>query len=211
MLRNVIASAVLLTLFAIVGSGLVATVHDGTRERIARNEEEVLLRGLHDVLPEREYDNDILRDALTIDAPDLGGTIIVYPAFRGHDPVALIYTVTAPDGYAGPIRLLVGVTADGRVSGVRVVAHRETPGLGDDIDASRSDWIERFRGLSLDSPPTPLWNVRRDGGVFDQFTGATITPRAVVKAIRTTLLYSRDHCEGLYERALQRMTEDDHG
>ena len=105
----------------------------------------------------------------------------------------------APDGYSGPIRLLVGVNADGTVAGVRVLSHRETPGLGDPIDAARSDWIHGFEGRALDDPPAAAWTVRKDGGAFDEFTGATITPRAVVHAVRRVLEYAQANREALFE------------
>src|SRR5690606_4959952 len=113
--------------------------------------------------------------------------VTVYRAFRGGEPVAALFNSVAPDGYSGEIRLLVGVRVDGSLSGVRVLSHKETPGLGDPIEVRHSDWITRFSGLSLENPPFERWKVRRDGGDFDQFTGATITPRAVVKATRNTL------------------------
>ncbi len=110
-------------------------------------------------------------------------------------------SAVAPDGYSGNIRLLVGVQADDTLSGVRVVAHRETPGLGDAIDEQRSDWVYGFDGKSLGNPPLAKWAVRKDGGHFDQLTGATITPRAIVRAVRRTLLYYRANREALYATA----------
>ena len=124
----------------------------------------------------------------------------VYRARRDGAPVALVLTAVAPDGSSGPIELLVGVNADGTVAGVRVLAHRETPGLGDPIEASRSDWVLAFAGRSLGDPPPAGWTVRRDGGAFDQFTGATITPRAVVHAVRRVLEYVGANQEALYAR-----------
>src|SRR5690606_19653834 len=115
-------------------------------------------------------------------------------------PSALVLPVVA-QGYAGPIRMLVGVSADGRVLGARVVAHQETPGLGDWIEADRSDWIDDFRGRSLDDPALAGWRVRKDGGVFDQFAGATVTPRAVVKALALLLRYLERHGAELYAAA----------
>jgi len=108
--------------------------------------------------------------------------------------------VVAPDGYGGPIRLLVGIRKSGELAGVRVVRHSETPGLGDFIEADKGDWIEQFEGLSLGDPPREQWAVKKDGGRFDQMTGATITPRAVVKAIRNALLYFREHRQALFQR-----------
>jgi len=116
------------------------------------------------------------------------------------EPVALVIEALAPDGYSGTIRLLVGINIDGSLGGVRVVAHRETPGLGDAIEEERSDWILGFTGKSLQDPPLQKWAVKKDGGAFDQLTGATITPRAVVKAVRQALLYYRDQKDALFAR-----------
>lgn len=191
----------LLALFAVLGAGLVAVTEDATRERIQSNEREYLLRSLNDVLPADHYDNVLFEDTIeVIDAELLGSdqSITVYRGRLGAAPVAAILTPVAPDGYSGPIKLLVGVDYDGTLTGVRVVAHRETPGLGDAIEAERSDWIRRFDGLSLGNPPQSAWMVRRDGGDFDQFTGATVTPRAVVKAVRNTLLYFAQYRDELF-------------
>jgi electron transport complex protein RnfG len=117
--------------------------------------------------------------------------------------VAAVFSVVARGGYAGDIELLVGVRADGRVAGVRVVEHHETPGLGDGIEADKSDWIRGFDGRSLGDPPREDWAVRRDGGDFDQFTGATITPRAVVEAVRDTLIYFEDHRDQVFAQNRQ--------
>jgi len=123
--------------------------------------------------------------------------VTVYRARKVGEAVALVIAPIAPDGYSGSIKLLVGINVDGSLSGVRVVAHRATPGLGDAIDETRSDWIHVFNGKSLQAPVISRWAVKKDGGDFDQLTGATITPRAVVKATRNALLYYRDHQEAL--------------
>ena len=199
-LRNVLASTALLTGFAVFGVALVTGIADGTREQIAANEEAALRERLHQILPPDRHDNDLLADTLTVSAPELDpkGPATVYIARQADAPVAAVFTVSTMDGYSGLIRLLVGVDAEGRIIGVRVVAHRETPGLGDLIEADRSDWIDRFRGRAIGEPPEAQWKVRRDGGVFDQFTGATITPRAVVGAVKRTLLYFGRHRDELF-------------
>ncbi|MFN2348472.1 MAG: electron transport complex subunit RsxG [Thioalkalivibrio sp.] len=194
MTRNIIISGVLLALFGVVGAGLVAFVHQGTAERIFANIEAATLSSLHDILSHEAYDNDILADSILLSHELLGGRDLrAYRARRGGEPVAAVFTVIAPGGYGGPIHLLVGVNVFGELDGVRVVSHRETPGLGDDIEVGRSDWILGFEDLSLTDPPVNQWAVRRDGGVFDQFTGATITPRAVVTAVRDALIYFESH------------------
>jgi Na+-translocating ferredoxin:NAD+ oxidoreductase subunit G len=202
MTRNILISGFLLALFGVAGAGLVALVFQGTAERIAANEEAATLASLHAILQDESYDNDIIQDAVTLSDELLGGSHLrAYRAWLGDEPVAVVFTAIAPGGYGGPIRLLVGVEADGEVAGVRVVAHRETPGLGDDIEAQRSDWILGFDGRSLANLAYESWAVRRDGGVFDQFTGATISPRAVVTAVRDTLIYYESHRDEVFARA----------
>lgn len=191
-----------LAAFAVAGAGLVALTADATRERIAANERAYLLRSLNDVVPASAYDNDLFNDTIEVVNPELLGTaepVTAYRARRNGRPVAVILNVVAPDGYSGPIRLVVGIDADGAIRGVRVVSHRETPGLGDDIEAERSDWILAFDGKRLESLTPQGWGVRRDGGYFDQFTGATVTPRAVVKAVHNALIYFEAHRERLFE------------
>jgi electron transport complex protein RnfG len=153
------------------------------------------------VLPSTLYNNPILEDTIQIADPILLGTKDPMPAYRARrngQPVAVILTPLAPDGYNGAIKLLVGIRYDGNLTGVRVISHKETPGLGDGIEEGKSDWILDFRDRSLDNPVESKWKVRRDGGVFDQFTGATITPRAIVKAVRNSLEYFKHHRDALF-------------
>ena len=200
-LHQITITAAVLMLFAVVGTLLVALTFEGTREQIAANEREALLRKLNILVPPERYDNAIFEDTTQVSNDHLLGTtepVTVYRARRNAEPVALVITPVAPDGYSGTLRLLVGINLDGSLSGVRILAHRETPGLGDKIEAERSDWILGFDGRSLDNPPLEAWQVKRDGGAFDQFTGATITPRAVVKTVRNSLIYYRDNQEALF-------------
>lgn len=204
--RQIIITTVILLLFTLTGTAMVALTHENTRDRIAANERATLLRKLNQLVPAASYDNLLLDDRITVSDPDMFGNdqpVTVYRARRQGEPVALILTPVAPDGYGGSIKLLVGIRTDGSLGGVRVVAHRETPGLGDDIEEERSDWIYGFDGKSLADPPEARWAVRKDGGAFDQLTGATITPRAIVKAVKRTLLYYRANHETLYARASQ--------
>lgn len=200
--KPIINAAAALGLFAVVGMGLVALVHDGTKERIDANEQAVLLRTLESLIPAEWFDNDILADTITANDPSLGTDkpVTVYRARKGGSPVAAVLSPVAPDGYNGAIKLLVAVHTDGSLAGVRVVSHRETPGLGDPIDTDKSDWIFAFDGRSLDNPSEARWKVKRDGGDFDQFTGATITPRAVVKAVYQTLIFFERHKDRLFEQ-----------
>jgi electron transport complex protein RnfG len=199
--RQSLITAAILLLFALIGTAMVAYTYDSTRERIAANERATLLRKLHRLIPRESYDNALLQDTLQVQNETLLGTadpVTVYRARMHGKPVALVIAAVAPDGYSGAIRLLVGINVDGSLSGVRVVAHRETPGLGDGIEEDRSDWILGFTGKSLQNPTLQGWAVKKDGGAFDQLTGATITPRAVVKAVRQALLYYRDHKDALF-------------
>jgi electron transport complex protein RnfG len=201
--RNIAFSTVFLFLFAVVGVGIVAFTHDRTAARIAHNEKVALLRSINELIPTDRYDNDVFTDVIRVRNEELLGTaepVPVYRARKGGWPVAAVLAAEAPDGYNGRIKLLVAVNADGTLAGVRVVNHRETPGLGDRIEIERSDWLRGFDGRSLDDPPEKRWKVRRDGGDFDQFTGATITPRAVVKAVYRVLLYYRLQGNALFRQ-----------
>jgi electron transport complex protein RnfG len=190
--RRPLRAALLLAAAAVVTVGVVAIVNDRARPRIEANERAQRVARLAEVLGGTHYDNDLLQDVVTVrDAERLGTDepLPVYRARQAGRPVAAILTAVAPDGYAGSIRLLVGIDAEGRLLGVRILAHKETPGLGDAIDQRKSTWIDGFRGRSLEDPALERWHVKKDGGEFDQFTGATVTPRAVVRAVRNALLY----------------------
>lgn len=196
-------AGLLLATLAVIGVGLLAGVHELTAERIAAQERATLLQRLDEVLPADGYDNDLLADVVIVEAPEALGhdrPIHVYRARRGGHPVAAILEVIAPDGYNGDIVLLMGVTLEGTVTGVRVVRHRETPGLGDPIETARSDWTLGFDGRSLGDPPAERWTVRKDGGAFDQFTGATITPRAVTRALARALAWFAAQDATLFDR-----------
>ena len=202
-MKNVILSGLLLAVFAVVGTGLVAYTFDNTREQIAANQREALLRSLHAIIPPERHDNDLFADTIQVTDRQLLGSrdpVTVYRARKNGRPVAAALTATAPAGYGGAIELLVAIRYDGTVAGVRVIDHRETPGLGDGIEIEKSDWISGFDGRSLEDPPAARWRVKKDGGEFDQFTGATIPPRAVVTAVRNALIYFRTHRRELFER-----------
>lgn len=199
--RNMLRAAVILTLFAFVGTALLSITHQATVNKIAENERQEILRGLNSVVPADSYDNDLLEDVVEVTSPEFLGTtapVSVYLASKKGQPVAAVFSTIAPNGYSGAIKLLVGISIDEHVTGVRVVNHKETPGLGDAIDADRSDWILGFSEKSLQNPPQSDWKVKRDGGYFDQFTGATISPRAVVMAVKNTLLYFQTHKQELF-------------
>jgi electron transport complex protein RnfG len=200
--KQVLLSGAFLWVFAVIGTTFVAVTEDTTRTKIEDNERLVLLRNLNALLPAEQLDNDIVRDTTTVSASPLLGTendTIVYRARLQGKPIAAIFNSIAPNGYSGKINLLVGVYADGSVAGVRAVKHSETPGLGDAIEAQKTDWIFSFTNRSLNSPTPSKWLVKKDGGDFDQFTGATITPRAVVKAVKNTLLYYQQNTDRIFQ------------
>lgn len=199
--KKMMISATLLGMFAIVGTGLVALTYENTREIIAQKQRETLLESLHALVKPEQHDNDMFTDRIVVRDTVLLGSkedIPVYRARMHGQPVALVLSPIAPDGYSGDIKLMVAINYDGSLAGVRVVSHHETPGLGDKIELERSDWIHAFAGRSLTSPVAEKWKVKKDGGIFDQFTGATITPRAVVKAVHNTLRYYDQHRDELY-------------
>ena len=199
--RQIAITTVILLLFAITGTAMVAFTWDNTHDRIAANERATLLRKLNQLIPAERYDNALLEDRIDVINSKFLGTrdpVAVYRARKTGKPVALVMSPVAPDGYNGSIKLLVGINHDGSLAGVRVVTHRETPGLGDAIDEQRSDWVFGFDGKSLGNPAVDKWGVRKDHGDFDQLTGATITPRAIVKAVKQALLYYRAHHDTLF-------------
>lgn len=199
-LRESLRSGVQLALAALVATALLAGTWALTRGRISDAEHQLQMDALAIVIAANRYDNDLVADAITVDAePWLGQPLATVRRARqqGRD-AALVLDVVAPDGYSGAIGLLVAVDRSGRVLGVRVTRHGETPGLGDDIEAARSDWITRFTGRALGDPDPPRWAVRKDGGDFDQFAGATVTPRAVVAAVKRCLQLVARHGDELY-------------
>ena len=201
--RESLRAGLQLGLAALLATGLLAGTYALTRERILDAGQRVQRDALAIVIPADRYDNDLLADTITVAAaPWLGQPLATVHRARlqGQD-AALVLSVVAPGGYSGDIGLLVAVDRNGRILGVRVDRHRETPGLGDQIEASRSDWISRFTGRSLTDPDASRWAVRKDGGAFDQFAGATVTPRAVVGAVKRCLDFVARHGDALYRAA----------
>lgn len=197
-LANATRAALILGGFALCGAALLTWTEHRTRPRIEANARAALEAELNRLVPAAEYDNDLLASAASIAAPELSGVaapITLYRATKAGVPVAVLFEVVAPDGYSGAIRMLAAVRADGRLAGARVLAHKETPGLGDYIEERRSPWIHGFDGRSLGDPEETRWAVRKDGGAFDHVTGATVTPRAIVKALKRALAYCRAHPE----------------
>ena len=198
--------ALTLAIIAAELTAMLALVASFTRERIASNEQAWIRQRLDALVPPATHDNDLLTDSIAVTAPDLLGSsqpVMIYRARRGGAPVAAVLRPIAPDGYRGPIELLVAVGPDGRLIGVQVIRHQETPGLGDAFESRDVHWLDRFRGRSLTDPPPQRWTVRRDGGDFDAFTGATITPRAIVKAVRNALEYYQRNSRRIFDQPAQ--------
>lgn len=200
-LKHALSTAGIMIGFSIVGTIILAMTYFSTREPIAESERQAKLKLFEQVLPRSMYDNELLKDAVKIAAgDDLGNRdeTLAYRARLNGVPSAVVLEAVAPDGYSGDIKLLIAVRADGELAGVRVLAHKETPGLGDYIDIGHSDWIKKnFDGQSLAKVPDDAWKVQKDGGRFDYMAGATITPRAVVKAVHKALKYFAEHRDEL--------------
>ena len=191
-----------LVLLAAALTAIVALVASVTHERIQHNEQAWISQRLDALVAPATHDNDLLTDSIAVIAPDLLGSsqpVRIYRARRAGAPVAAVIRAIAPDGYRGPIELLVAIGQDSRLIGVQVIRHDETPGLGDAFESRDVHWLDHFRGRSLTDPPPPRWTVRRDGGDFDAFTGATITPRAIVKAVRNALDYYQRNSKQIFD------------
>jgi len=202
MSRSMLRNALILGLFAVATVGLVTIVQQATAERIEVAAREAQIRALAEVLPAGSYDNHLLDNALQLNDALLGDrTLPAYLALKDGQPSGIILQAIAPDGYSGSIHVLVGIGSDGRLAGVRVLSHKETPGLGDKIELAKSPWVLAFVGKSLQDPDEAHWGVKKDQGVFDQFAGATVTPRAVVKAVHRALQYFDAHKNELFARA----------
>ncbi len=197
--KSMLRAAVVLGIFAIVATALVAFTNSVTRQRIDVAKRDYTLRKLNELVPAHMHDNELDQDPLQINDPllDKRNAVTIYRALKDKQVVAIIMQAVAPDGYSGRITLLVAIDQSGKLIGVRVTEHKETPGLGDAIETNKSDWIHIFRDKSLQNPAEKNWRVRRDNGEFDQITSATITSRAVVKATYNALRYFEQHKDTL--------------
>ncbi|OIQ73226.1 electron transport complex subunit RnfG [mine drainage metagenome] len=203
--RHALSTAGIMIGFTVVGTVLLATTYFTTRQPIAESERQARLKLYEQVLPSAMHDNDLLKDAVRVPPGGLLGNreaTLAYRARLAGRPSAIVLEATAPDGYSGDIRLLIAVRADGELAGVRVLEHKETPGLGDYIDIAHSDWIKKnFDGQSLAKTSDERWKVKKDDGSFDYMAGATISPRAVVKAVHQALAYFAVHRDQLFAAA----------
>ncbi|WP_100642014.1 electron transport complex subunit RsxG [Alteromonas facilis] len=190
MLNSVSKNGAILCGFAIVTTAAIVLTYQGTKEKIAQQRLSLLQATLQQVMPKHYHDNDLTQTCALVQHEDLAksGMQRIYRAELGGKPTGFVLETTAPNGYSGNIHMLVGVTLEGTVTGVRVLDHKETPGLGDKIDLRISDWILSFAGKQVSDETVSQWGVKKDGGQFDQFTGATITPRAVVNQVEKAAL-----------------------
>lgn len=203
-------NGLLLALFAIIATFLVLAVEALTEDRIKAQQRAQTLRSLNEIIPSTLHDNDLYQSCRLIQEPALGTSepTALYRAFNDDRRSALAAEIIAPNGYSGAIRLLLAIDPNGTVLGVRTLAHQETPGLGDKIETQKSDWIRSFSGKRVRSADDKRWAVQRDGGMFDQFTGATITPRAVVQAVKRATLFLQQNSDRLFATDLPRCQQE---
>ena len=199
---SLVKNGAMLGAFAIVTTALIAVTFFGTKDTIEEQKKRKLLSVLNEVVPNNLHTNALYADCTVTDSKSLGpGQHAIYRARLDNSPSALVIQATAPDGYSGNIDMVIGVNTQLEVLGVRVVEHKETPGLGDKVELAISDWITSFAGKDFSSDNLAPWQVKKDGGEFDQFTGATITPRAVVSAVKNALLYVETNQQALFDAA----------
>ena len=192
--QNTQKNALILGVFALCVAGLVTLTYLGTKEQIKAQEQAKLLSVIGDVVPSIHYNNDIQHDCVALPIVQALGNTSQLKAYRGRlgsELSAMAVESVAPNGYSGAIRFIVGLAGERftTVTGVRVLQHMETPGLGDKIDERISPWIHKFAEQVITPERKAQWTVKKDGGQFDAFTGATITPRALTQAIANTALY----------------------
>ncbi len=216
-IKHTTVTATTMAAFALIGTALLAYIFDITRAPIEKSEAEARLALFRQILPDERYyssskgddnqheaDDSLLKNVIEIAPNDLLGNKTpskAYIAKHDHQFAAVILEAIAHDGYSGDIKLLIAIRADGTVSGVRVLTHKETPGLGDYIDIAHGNWIKLFDHESVEKTPLEQWKVKKDGGKFDYMVGATITPRAVVKAVSKSLQFFEQNKPMLMENS----------
>lgn len=205
--QSITRNSVLLAIFAVCTTLLIASTYLLTKDDIALQKRKAEEKALLQIVPRDRHDNSMLDDTIAV-GPQATGLGLreekrIYIARQDGEVVTAIIPAVAPDGYTGEIELIVGVNKDGSIAGVRALSHRETPGLGDKVDIKKSDWVLGFNGRSIGNPALSGWAVKRDKGIFDQFTGATITPRAVVGATLRALQYAQQNRAALFGKQSQ--------
>jgi len=201
--RSMLKNSLILAAFALLSTAMVAITDHFTRDKIQSEKALALEKILHQLIAPEQHDNDLYLDCIEVKNLDLLGTenpVKIFRARLNNKPQAVFIQSVAPDGYNGAIELVIGVSQQQQVMGIRVLSHKETPGLGDKIEIRKSNWITGFNHYSLNKLEQKKWKVKKDGGEFDAFTGATITPRAVVKSVLKTLIYVEQNTVELYQQ-----------
>ena len=199
--QNIRANALNLSAMAIVAAAALAIIYVATKTLISENQRMAQIAALTEVMPSEYFDKELLQHSFALpNAQQLEQSkeSLGYAAWRDGELTGWIFPVTSINGYSGPIYILVGMDAQGAITGVRITGHKETPGLGDKIDYQKSKWVDDFIGATLTSHK---WEVTKEGGDFDQFTGATITPRAVITAVESSLVYLQQNQDALLAAA----------
>lgn len=218
LLQSIAKNAIGLALFAFITAGVIAIVQLNTADTIQYNIAQAQAKALYEIVPKTSVDNDVLLDVIELTDEQAKSQLSIrmlgpiaegstaHLAKLNNELHSIIFPVVAPDGYTTAIQLLVGIKLNGELAGVRIVDHKETPGLGDKVELKKSNWVLDFNGKSLFNPAVEKWAVKKDGGEFDQFTGATITPRSVVNAVRQTLEFYEQHKTQLLDMANEATT-----
>lgn len=204
---SISSNSAILGVFALLCTAIIAGTYLGTEDTIIEQQRQAQLKALYQIVPREQHDNNLLQDNIPFESEALGHRksqtlFLARKAQLGkQQPLTVIYPVTARDGYSGDIDFIIGINiADSSIAGVRVINHKETPGLGDKVDLRKSDWVLDFNGHRLGDPDSEGWAVKKDGGIFDGFTGATITPRAVIVAIANALRYHHNNIDSLLQQ-----------
>ncbi len=201
MIKIISRNALILASFALVSVGLISLTYFITRDTITSEKKAALVRTLDQLVDADLYNNDVYKDCTLLTSSETEQHLRAYRMRNDDLPVAAVLESIAPNGYSGKIHMVIGIYADGTISGVRITEHHETPGLGDKIELRKSDWVLGFNDKSLIEPNISQWTVKKDGGDFDAFTGATITPRAVVQQVAKTLQYFNENQVVIFDGA----------
>jgi electron transport complex protein RnfG len=212
--QSITRNSLLLAIFAVCTTLLISTTYLQTRDNIALQKRKAEEKALLQIVSRERHNNSMLDDTIAV-GPEAAGLGLreekrIYIARQNGEVIAAIIPAVAPDGYTGAVDLIIGVNTDGTIAGVRALSHKETPGLGDKVDIRKSDWVLGFNGHSLTNPAVDGWAVKKDKGVFDQFTGATITPRAVVAATLRALQFAEANRETLFASGGSKPVEGAH-
>jgi electron transport complex protein RnfG len=200
-LKKISSTAAAMIIFSLLASTALSISYFVTKTPIEESDARAKRIFLNQVIPSNLYDNNLVKDTISVEPNPLIGNkknIDIYRAKKNNQVIAVIIETIAPDGYSGEIKTLVGIDQEDKILGVRVITHKETPGLGDYIEIEKSQWIKNFNLKSLDKMTEKEWAVKKDGGDFDYISGATITPRAVIKSTYKSLLYAKENKKRLF-------------